>query len=227
MLLRGCRPALPKRLQLLPRLRHHSSLGSDGFSNADKPKSMGEYLGSALILGALAGGWLWYFLVREEIPENPPPKGPMPRCYLDVSVGDLPPRRIVVQLRTDIAPKTCENFRALCTNEKGFGYKGCLFHRIIPGFMAQGGDFTQNNGLGGHSIYGKTFEDESFALNHVSAGLLSMANAGPNTNGSQFFITFASTATLNKKHVVFGSVISGMDVVRDMESLGSKQTGVP
>eukprot|EP00123_Amoebidium_parasiticum_P012971 comp21691_c0_seq1/m.30574 comp21691_c0_seq1/g.30574 ORF comp21691_c0_seq1/g.30574 comp21691_c0_seq1/m.30574 type:complete len:225 (-) comp21691_c0_seq1:173-847(-) len=193
----------------------------------NKQKTMGEYLGSAVILATLAGGWAWFFFFREEFPENPPPKVPVPRCYLDVSIADAPPRRIVVQLRSDIAPKTAENFRALCTGEKGFGYKGCSFHRIIPGFMAQGGDFTQNNGMGGKSIYGEKFPDENFELNHTGPGILSMANAGPNTNGSQFFITFASTTHLNKKHVVFGNVVSGMDVLKDMEAVGTKLTGAP
>jgi cyclophilin family peptidyl-prolyl cis-trans isomerase len=172
-----------------------------------------------------------YLLACEDVPGD---TTVTTKVFFDVSIDGEEKGRIVMGLYGNQVPKTVENFRALCTGEKGEGkagkplhFKGCGFHRVIPGFMCQGGDFTRGDGTGGESIYGEKFADENFKIKHLKAGLLSMANAGKNTNGSQFFITVKNTPHLDGKHVVFGEVLEGYEeVVKEMEAVGSS-SGTP
>ena len=155
------------------------------------------------------------------------------KVFFDVSISGQTAGRVVMGLYGDLVPKTADNFSGLCDGSSGNtasgvlrSYAGSKFHRVIPGFMAQGGDFTLGDGRGGESIYGKKFDDEDFSLKHTKPYLLSMANSGKNTNGSQFFITFAATSWLDGKHVVFGEVLEGFEIIDKMEKLGSR-SGTP
>ena len=202
-----------------------------------KAQSKAEKLEEKKMFGNIFGKGSLYSEKKVVLGEQAIPATPIktnPQVYFDVAIGDASPRRITMELFSHATPITAENFRALCTGEKGLNkngiplsYKGSIFHRVIKGFMMQGGDFTNFNGTGGESIYGLKFEDENFAIKHKKNGLLSMANSGPGTNRSQFFITFVETPHLDGKHVVFGRVIEGLDVVTDVEKVTTDKNDKP
>jgi peptidylprolyl isomerase len=201
-------------------------------------KNCGRKLVAAIVPMTLCAGLILPAAALAQTPAKAPAKADVPstkcdqavtsKVFLDVTIGGKPGGRIELELWGKTTPKTAENFRALATGEKGKGklgkplhFKESPVHRVIPGFMMQAGDFTAGNGTGGESIYGEKFPDENFNCKHTEKGLLSMANAGPNTNGSQFFITFKETPWLDGRHVVFGKVTKGFDIVEKIEKLGS------
>ena len=206
--------------------RRFSSAGKGG-SDWFKTFSLNVIRTSPVGLAVLFG---WGFASKNYREWTKPARGAKrPRVFMDVSIGGVERGRVIFELYSDAVPRTAENFRALCTHEKGYGYRSNRFHRVVPGFCVHGGDITHRGplaGSGGRSIYGRTFADESFAVKHDRRGLLSMANAGPDTNSSQFIITLKPAPWLDDAHVVFGEVLEGMEVVEAMERGGANESRV-